>query len=128
MKDNLESQFILRLSSNIGLIFYTIQLINSIFYQKNSQVAIRLPIAESYGNSAIYIQLIIGIIIYYFLTTSTFNQSLKCFLVWFICFINSIYLKLNEHHYYNSTFLLIIFILTLLSLASFYLLDYRKSR
>jgi len=104
-KNQSEKRLIWQISFFLGIIFFIIQTINSLFFQHTENFVIRIPISENHGNQFILIQLItIGLIVLISRSIKS-RVELLCIISWLCCLINSILLRYNEHDYYTISFL-----------------------
>ena len=121
LKDNISIWYV---SCFMGIGFFSTEIINSLFFQTTKNVIIRLPIQEYYGNQYIVFKLIFLFIFIYLLKKKTLNIELISTIIWFICLINSIVLRYNDHEHFYLSFL---FIQLLVTLTSFIALRLKSS-
>ena len=121
LKDNISIWYV---SCFMGIGFFSTEIINSLFFQTTKNVIIRLPIQEYYGNQYIVFKLIFLFIFIYLLKKKTLNIELISTIIWFICLINSIILRYNDHEHFYLSFL---FIQLLVTLTSFIALRLKSS-
>ena len=115
LKDNISIWYV---SCFMGIGFFSTEIINSLFFQTTKNVIIRLPIQEYYGNQYIVFKLIFLFIFIYLLKKKTLNIELISTIIWFICLINSIVLRYNDHEHFYLSFLFIQLLVTLTSLIA----------
>ena len=121
LKDNISIWYV---SCFMGIGFFSTEIINSLFFQTTSNVRIRLPIQEYYGNQYIFFKVIFLFIFIYLLKKKTLNIELFSTIIWFICLINSVILRDNTHAHFTNSFL---FIQLLVTLTSFIALRLKSS-
>ena len=120
-KDNLSIWYV---SCFMGIGFFSTEIINSLFFQTTKNVIIRLPIQENYGNQYILFKIIFLFIFIFLIKKKTLNIELISTIIWFICLINSIVLRYNDHEHFFLSFL---FIQLLVTLTSFIALRLKSS-
>ena len=114
-KDNLSIWYI---SCFMGIGFFATEIINSLFFQTTKNIIVRLPIHEYYGNQYIVFKFIFMFIFIFLLKKKTLNIELISAIIWFICLINSIVLRYNDHEHFTISFLFIQLLITLTSLIA----------
>ena len=111
-KDN---SSIWNLSCFMGIIFFSTEIINSLFFQTTDHVHVRVPINENYGNQYIVLKFIFMFVFIYLIKKKTLNIELISAIIWLTCLINSILLRYNDHQHYIVNFLFIQLIITFTS-------------
>ena len=95
------NQFIWELSSLMGIFYLLIQFINAIGFQTTEPHMIRLPLNENYGNQLIVFQFIILFFIIKLKKRLINRADLFSSIIWFICALQTITLRYNDHAYYS---------------------------